>query len=44
MPFTLPTLTPAIRTGEFGRIEFADSKTALTRNPCVNGTCLAKPK
>ena len=30
---TLPTLTPAIRTGEFGRSELADSNTAWTRNP-----------
>ena len=28
---TLPTFTPAIRTGEFGRIELADSTTALSR-------------
>ena len=27
---TLPTLTPAMRTGEFSRIEFADSNTALS--------------
>jgi hypothetical protein len=27
---TLPTSTPAMRTGEPGRMEFADSKTALT--------------
>ena len=30
---TLPTLTPAIRTGELTRSELADSNTALTRNP-----------
>ena len=41
---TLPTLTPAMRTGEFGRIELADWKTALTRKPCVNGMCLVKPE
>ena len=41
---TLPTLTPAMRTGEFLRIEFDDWKTALTRKPCVNGMCLVKPK
>jgi hypothetical protein len=41
---TFPTFTPAIRTGEFLRIEFEESKTALTRKPWVNGTCLAKPK
>ena len=41
---TLPTFTPAMRTGEFLRIEFDDSNTALTRKPCVNGMCLAKPK
>ncbi len=28
---TLPTSTPAIRTGEFGRIELADSNCALSR-------------
>ena len=27
--FTLPTFTPSIRTGEFGRIEFADWNCAL---------------
>jgi hypothetical protein len=31
MALTLPTLTPAIRTGEFLRIEFAEAKTALSR-------------
>ena len=41
---TLPTLTPAMRTGELVRIELADGKTAFTRKPCVSGTCLVKPK
>ena len=41
---TLPTSTPAIRTGELGRIEFADSNWALTWKPCVNGMSLVKPK
>ena len=41
---TLPTSTPAIRTGELGRIEFADSNCALSRKPCVNGTSFVKPK
>ena len=40
----MPTSTPAIRTGEFGRIEFADSNCALTWKPCVNGMSLVKPK
>ena len=40
---TLPTLTPAIRTGEFGRSELADSNVALTRKPCVNGMSFVKP-
>ena len=30
---TLPTSTPAIRTGELGRIELADSNCALTWKP-----------
>ncbi len=41
---TLPTSTPAIRTGELGRIELADSNCALTRNPCVNGMSFVNPK
>ena len=41
---TLPTLTPAIRTGELTRMELADSNTALTRNPCVNGMSFVKPR
>ena len=41
---TLPTSTPAIRTGELGRIEFADSNCALTWKPLVNGMSLVKPK
>ncbi len=41
---TLPTSTPAIRTGELGRIEFADSNWALIWKPCVNGMSLVKPK
>ena len=41
---TLPTSTPAIRTGEFGRIEFAEVNCALTMYPCVNGMSFVKPK
>ena len=41
---TLPTSTPAIRTGELGRIEFADSNCALSMYPCVNGMSFVKPK
>ena len=41
---TLPTSTPAIRTGEPGRRLLADSNTALTRWPCVNGMSLVKPR
>ena len=41
---TLPTLTPAIRTGEPGRIEFADSNVALTWKGVVNGMSFVKPE
>ena len=41
---TLPTLTPAIRTGELVRIDTADSKTPFTRKPLVNGMSLVKPR
>ena len=41
---TLPTSTPAIRTGEPGRIDLADWKTALTSNGRVNGMSLVKPR
>ena len=41
---TLPTLTPAIRTGEPARIEFADSNVALTWKGVVNGMSLVKPE
>ena len=40
---TLPTATPAMRTGEFTRSELADSNVALTRNPWVNGMSFVKP-
>jgi hypothetical protein len=43
-PLTLPTLTPAMRTGEPGLMLTAFWKTAFSRKPCVNGTCLLKPK
>src|SRR5205814_125907 len=42
--FTLPTFTPAIRTGVALRIELADSNTALTSNGLVNGMSLVKPR
>ncbi len=41
---TTPTLTPAIRTGEFSRIEFADGKTALNSKPRWNGRSFVNPK
>jgi hypothetical protein len=41
---TLPTATPAIRTGEFSRSELADSNVALTRKPCVKGMSFVKPR
>ena len=41
---TLPTSTPAIRTGESGRRPFADWKTAFTSYPRVNGMSLVKPR
>ena len=41
---TLPTLTPAMRTGDPGRRLLDDSNTAWSRYPCVNGMCLVKPK
>jgi hypothetical protein len=41
---TLPTLTPAIRTGEPGRIELADSKVALTWKGVVKGMSFVKPR
>ena len=41
---TLPTSTPAIRTGEPGRSELTDSNTAFSWKPRVNGTSLAKPR
>ncbi len=41
---TLPTLTPAMRTGEFSRIEFADVNTALNSNGRENGLLFVKPK
>ncbi len=40
----LPTLTPAIRTGELTRSPLDDSKTALTRKPLVNGMSFVKPR
>jgi hypothetical protein len=42
--WTLPTSTPAIRTGEPGRIEFADSNVALISNGFVNGMSFVKPR
>ena len=41
---TVPTLTPAMRTGEFSRIEFADGNTALNSNPRENGRSFVKPR
>ena len=41
---TLPTCTPAIRTGDPGRIEFADSNVARTWNGVVNGKSFVNPK
>ena len=41
---TLPMFTPAIRTGEFGRMEFAEEKTALSSNGWANGLAFVKPK
>jgi hypothetical protein len=40
---TLPTWTPAIRTGELTRRPLEDSNTALRRKPCVKGMSLVKP-
>ena len=42
--FTVPTFTPAMRTGEFSRIEFADGKTALNSKPRENGRFFVKPR
>ena len=41
---TFPTLTPAMRTGEPGRIEFADSNVAFTWNGVVNGMSFVNPR
>ena len=41
---TVPTLTPAMRTGESSRIEFADGKTALNSKPRENGRFFVKPR
>jgi hypothetical protein len=41
---TLPTLTPAIRTGEPVRIELADSNVALTSKGVVKGMSFVNPR
>ena len=38
--FTRPTSTPAIRTGDFGFISLADSKTAFSSYGLLNGFAL----
>src|SRR4051812_27321810 len=44
MSLTLPTFTPAIRTGEFFRIEFEDLNTACIWNGRDSGLSFVKPK
>ena len=41
---TLPTSTPAMRTGDFEWMFTAELNWALSRKPCLNGMCLVKPK
>ena len=41
---TLPTSTPAIRTGDFGCRLFADSKVACSMKGWANGLYFVKPK
>ncbi len=41
---TLPMATPAMRTGEPGRMEFADSNCALSWNGVVKGMSFVKPR
>ena len=41
---TVPTLTPAMRTGDLGWMLTAVVNTAFRRKPCLNGMCLVKPK
>ncbi len=41
---TVPTLTPAMRTGDLGLMLTAVPNTAFKRKPCLNGMCLVKPK
>ena len=43
-PVTLPTSTPAIRTGALVLMLRAVANTAFRRYPCLNGMCLVKPK
>ena len=43
-PTTLPTFTPAIRTGEAGRRLLAVGKTALIVKWCWNGIAFVNPK
>ena len=41
---TVPTSTPATRTGDLGLMFTAVEKTPFRRKPCLNGMCLVKPK
>ncbi len=41
---TEPTVTPAIRTGDFGWMLTAVANTAFSRKPCLKGMYFVKPK